>query len=67
MKNSSIKTWKYSTSYIPVGIIVPWLKWGDDGGNLLTGFVIYLYIHEKWSLWDCVTKSRKNRIPKVLL
>ena len=24
----------YNASYIPVCIVVPWSKWGDNGGNL---------------------------------
>ena len=28
-----------NTSYIPVRIIVPWIKWGDNDGNLPIVFI----------------------------
>ena len=39
-KTVVIKTWEYNMSYIPVRIIVPWLKWGDNDGNLKIGPLI---------------------------
>ena len=33
-KTVVLKTWNCNTSYVPVPIIVPWLKESDDGGNL---------------------------------
>ena len=32
-KTIVLQTWDYNTSYILVRIIVPWIKWGDNGGN----------------------------------
>ena len=40
-KTVVLKTWENNTSYIPVHIIIPWLKWGDNGGNLP---VVYINI-----------------------
>ena len=32
-KTIVLQTCEYNTSYILVRIIVPWIKWGDNGGN----------------------------------
>ena len=33
-KTVVLKTWEYNTSHIPVRIIIPWIKWSDNGSNL---------------------------------
>ena len=50
----ALKTWEYKTSNIPVRIIVPWLKWGDDGGNLPI-------VYKDRQIKECENVERKRK------
>ena len=44
-KTVVLKTWKYDTSYIPFRIIVIWLKWSDNSGNLPIVYIDILILN----------------------
>ena len=65
-KTVVLKTCEYNTSYIPVHIIIPWIKWGDNGGNLPTVYIDILIIDIlSWAERGRERIAELKKLPKI--